>query len=465
MLMNSVWILDDDKSIRWVFEKALEKAGLPFKTFSNTNEAINQFNHDKPSVILSDIRMPGESGLVFLSKVKEKFPHIPILIMTAYSDLDTAVAAFKKGAFEYIPKPFDVDKVLEIIQKALDLNNLAPQEIAPNSSPDIIGQAQSMQEIFRIIGKLSQSNATVLINGESGSGKELVANAIHKNSNRKDKPFVAINTAAIPKDLLEAELFGYEKGAFTGANQRQIGRFEQAHEGTLFLDEIGDMPVELQTRLLRVLNDGQFYRIGGQESVKVDVRVITATHQNLQLLVKESKFRDDLFHRLNVIRMNVPPLRERIEDIQILCKFFLSQSAKKLQTEIKILSPDVIDFFKTLHWHGNVRQLENVCHWLTVMAAGQLIQIADLPAELRNEPIGQAELSNLTWREQLQREVIRSFIAGNNNIYEQFINDVEKILIQEALKSMKNRRIDAAKALGIGRNTITRKIKELKINA
>ena len=241
MLMNSVWILDDDKSIRWVFEKALEKAGLPFKTFSNTNEAINQFNHDKPSVILSDIRMPGESGLVFLSKVKEKFPHIPILIMTAYSDLDTAVAAFKKGAFEYIPKPFDVDKVLEIIQKALDLNNLAPQEIAPNSSPDIIGQAQSMQEIFRIIGKLSQSNATVLINGESGSGKELVANAIHKNSNRKDKPFVAINTAAIPKDLLEAELFGYEKGAFTGANQRQIGRFEQAHEGTLFLDEIGDM--------------------------------------------------------------------------------------------------------------------------------------------------------------------------------------------------------------------------------
>jgi len=465
MLMNSVWILDDDKSIRWVFEKALEKAGLPFKTFSNTNEAINQFNHDKPSVILSDIRMPGESGLVFLSKVKEKFPHIPILIMTAYSDLDTAVAAFKKGAFEYIPKPFDVDKVLEIIQKALDLNNLAPQEIAPNSSPDIIGQAQSMQEIFRIIGKLSQSNATVLINGESGSGKELVANAIHKNSNRKDKPFVAINTAAIPKDLLEAELFGYEKGAFTGANQRQIGRFEQAHEGTLFLDEIGDMPVELQTRLLRVLNDGQFYRIGGQESIKVDVRVITATHQNLQLLVKESRFRDDLFHRLNVIRMNVPPLRERIEDIQILCQFFLSQSAKKLQTEIKILSPDVIDFFKTLHWHGNVRQLENVCHWLTVMAAGQLIQIADLPAELRNEPIGQAELSNLTWREQLQREVIRSFIAGNNNIYEQFINDVEKILIQEALKSMKNRRIDAAKALGIGRNTITRKIKELKINA
>ena len=380
--MSSVWILDDDKSIRWVFEKALAKAGLPFKTFANTNEAINQFNHDKPSVILSDIRMPGESGLIFLTKVKEKFPHIPIIIMTAYSDLDTAVASFKKGAFEYIAKPFDIDKVLEVIHKALDLTTATSKEIEIDSYPDIIGQAQSMQEIFRIIGKLSQSNATVLINGESGSGKELVAHAIHKNSTRKDKPFIAINTAAIPKDLLEAELFGYEKGAFTGANQRQLGRFEQANEGTLFLDEIGDMPVELQTRLLRVLNDGQFYRIGGQELIKVKVRVITATHQNLQLLVKSGKFRDDLFHRLNVIRMNVPPLRERIEDIQILSQFFLAQSAKKLQTEVKVLSQDAIEFFKSLYWQGNVRQLENVCHWLTVMSAGKIIQISDLPNEL-----------------------------------------------------------------------------------
>jgi len=461
--MGRVWILDDDKSIRWVFEKALEKAGLDFKTFSNTNEAINQFNHDKPSVILSDIRMPGESGLVFLTKVKEKFPHIPIIIMTAYSDLDTAVASFKKGAFEYIAKPFDIDKVLDVIRKALELNTVAPQEISPENSPDIIGQAQSMQEIFRIIGKLSQSNATVLINGESGSGKELVANAIHKNSTRKDKPFIAINTAAIPKELLEAELFGYEKGAFTGANQRQFGKFEQANEGTLFLDEIGDMPVELQTRLLRVLNDGQFYRIGGQELVKVDVRVIAATHQNLQLLVKEAKFRDDLFHRLNVIRMNVPPLRERIEDIKILCQFFLSQSAKKLQTEVKVLSQDVIEYFKSLYWHGNVRQLENVCHWLTVMAAGKVIKISDLPAELKNEPISQTDILNGSWREQLQREVTRSLFSGNHDIYAQFINEIEGILIKEALKSSKNRKIDAAKALGIGRNTITRKIKELKI--
>lgn len=461
--MNSVWILDDDKSIRWVFEKALAKAGLPFKTFSNTNEAINQFNHDKPSVILSDIRMPGESGLIFLTKVKEKFPHIPIIIMTAYSDLDTAVASFKKGAFEYIAKPFDIDKVLEVIHKALDLTTATSKEIEIDSYPDIIGQAQSMQEIFRIIGKLSQSNATVLINGESGSGKELVAHAIHKNSTRKDKPFIAINTAAIPKDLLEAELFGYEKGAFTGANQRQLGRFEQANEGTLFLDEIGDMPVELQTRLLRVLNDGQFYRIGGQELIKVKVRVITATHQNLQLLVKSGKFRDDLFHRLNVIRMNVPPLRERIEDIQILSQFFLAQSAKKLQTEVKVLSQDVIEFFKSLYWQGNVRQLENVCHWLTVMSAGKIIQISDLPAELKDEPIHDTEISHGSWRDQLKREVSKSLIAREANIFEQFVNEIEKILIMEALKSTKNRKIDTAKALGVGRNTITRKIKELKI--
>ena len=461
--MSSVWILDDDKSIRWVFEMALTKSGLPFKTFANTNEAINQFNHDKPSVILSDIRMPGESGLIFLTKVKEKFPNIPIIIMTAYSDLDTAVASFKKGAFEYIAKPFDVDKVLEVIHKALQLNNKEVEKIEMDNYPDIIGQAQSMQEIFRIIGKLSQSNATILINGESGSGKELVANAIHKNSNRKDKAFIAINTAAIPKDLLEAELFGYEKGAFTGANQLRKGRFEQAHEGTLFLDEIGDMPIELQTRLLRVLNDGKFYRVGGQEPIKVDVRVITATHQNLQTFVKEGKFREDLFHRLNVIRIKVPPLRERLEDLQILSQFFLNQSAKKLQTETKVLSQDVIDFFKSLYWQGNVRQLENVCHWLTVMAAGKIIQISDLPAELKNEPISEAEISNGNWREQLAKEIAKGFIVGDTNLYDQFINQVESILIKEALKSTKNKKIDAAHILGIGRNTITRKIKELKL--
>ena len=304
--MNNIWILDDDKSIRWVFEKALEKENLSYKTFSNANEAINQFNHEKPSVIVSDIRMPGESGLIFLSKVKDKFPEIPIIIMTAYSDLDTAVSAFQKGAFEYIAKPFDIDKTLDVIKQAISQSSLSQTEANESNAdnedtPDIIGKSPSMQNVFRAIGKLSQSNATVLINGESGSGKELVAQAIHKNSQRNQHPFIAINTAAIPKDLLEAELFGYEKGSFTGANQQRKGRFEQANRGTLFLDEIGDMPLELQTRLLRVLGEGKFYRIGGQESISVDVRVITATHQNLEQLVKEHEFREDLYHRLNEI--------------------------------------------------------------------------------------------------------------------------------------------------------------------
>ena len=461
--MNNIWVLDDDKSIRWVFEKALEKAGLPFKTFSSTNEAINQFNHDKPSVILSDIRMPGESGLIFLSKVKEKFPNIPIIIMTAYSDLDTAVSSFKKGAFEYIAKPFDIDKVIEVIHKALEHNNKKIEYPEPENYPDIIGQAASMQEIFRFIGKLSQSNATVLINGESGSGKELVANAIHKNSNRKNMPFIAINTAAIPKDLLEAELFGFEKGSFTGANQQKKGRFEQAQEGTLFLDEIGDMPMELQTRLLRVLNDGQFYRIGGQELIKVNVRVITATHQNLQSLVSEAKFREDLFHRLNVIRLMVPPLRERLDDIPVLCQFFLNQSAMKLQTEVKTLSEEVIEFFKSLYWQGNVRQLENICHWLTVMAAGKKIQISDLPNDLKDNISGANVTNSIDWRSGLTKEIYQDLMQGKENIYSNFIQQTEKILLVQALKVSNNRKIDAAERLGIGRNTVTRKIKELSL--
>ena len=386
--MKNIWVLDDDKSIRWVFEKALSKENLPCKTFSNTNEAINQFNHETPSVIVSDIRMPGESGLSFLTKVKTKFPEIPIIIMTAYSDLDTAVSAFKSGAFEYIAKPFDIDKVVEVIRQAMSesIKDKVVEE-TPEVFPEIIGQAQSMQELFRSIGRLAQSNATVLLNGESGSGKELVAKAIHKNSQRKDMPFIAINTAAIPKDLLEAELFGHEKGAFTGADGLRKGRFEQANEGTLFLDEIGDMPIELQTRLLRVLSEGTFYRIGGQNSITVNVRVIAATHQNLESYVKEKKFREDLFHRLNVIRIQVPPLRSRIDDIPILAQFFLRSSANQLNVEPKNLSIEVLDYFKNLYWQGNVRQLENVCHWLTVMSAGKTVNIGDLPSELKNEPV------------------------------------------------------------------------------
>ena len=464
--MKNIWILDDDKSIRWVFEKALEKENLPFKTFSNTNEAINQFNHEKPSVIISDIRMPGESGLIFLSKVKDKFPEIPIIIMTAYSDLDTAVSAFQKGAFEYIAKPFDIDKTLEVIKQALSESASLQSESSENneSIPDIIGKSSAMQDVFRAIGKLSQSNATVLINGESGSGKELVAQAIHKNSQRNEHAFIAINTAAIPKDLLEAELFGYEKGSFTGANQQRKGRFEQANGGTLFLDEIGDMPLELQTRLLRVLSEGKFYRIGGQESVSVDVRVITATHQNLEELVKENKFREDLYHRLNVIKIIVPPLRDRRDDIEVLTNFFLSKSAKTLKTDSKILSSEVKVYFSSLDWEGNVRQLENVCHWLTVMTAGNTINIADLPEDLKETDNHALSNQNQSyWINGLEADIKSKISQGNDDIYDAFVQLTEKSLIESALGYTKNKKIEAAKILGIGRNTITRKIKELNI--
>ena len=463
--MKKVWVLDDDKSIRWVFEKALTKAGLPCQSFSNTNEAINQFNHEIPSVIVSDIRMPGESGIEFLTKVKEKFPLIPIIIMTAYSDLDTAVSAFQKGAFEYIAKPFDIDKVLEVINQALDQTDLMNKEsdVSEKNLPEIIGQAQSMQEVFRAIGRLSKSNATVLLNGESGSGKELVANAIHKNSDRKDFPFIAINTAAIPRDLLEAELFGHEKGSFTGAQNLRKGRFEQSDKGTLFLDEIGDMPMDLQTRLLRVLSDGQFYRIGGQDSIQVNVRVIAATHQNLEESVKNGKFREDLFHRLNVIRITVPPLRKRIEDIPTLSKYFLSKSAAQLKVAPKSLSKEVLEYFNNLHWRGNVRQLENVCHWLTVMSPGNHIIVSDLPSELKDEPVNSIN-GSYEWQENLARDISRQLLDGKSDLHGVFIAQIEKIIIEKTLVHTNYRKLDAANLLGIGRNTVARKIKELKIS-
>ena len=461
--MSQVWVLDDDKSIRWVFEKALAKANITFECFSNTNEAINKFNHEKPLAIISDIRMPGESGIDFLTKVKNKFPEIPIIIMTAYSDLDTAVSAFQKGAFEYIAKPFDIAKVINIIEQALEsITKDSTNEEALEDLPEIIGQAKSMQEVFRAIGRLSQSNAMVLLNGESGSGKELVAKAIHKNSHRKSNSFIAINTAAIPKDLLEAELFGFEKGAFTGANASRKGKFEQADQGTLFLDEIGDMPLDLQTRLLRVLSEGQFYRVGGQDLITVDVRVIAATHQDLEALVKSGEFREDLFHRLNVIRIKVPPLRERVEDIPLLSQYFLNKSAKQLSVKLKSLSPEVIEYLKNLYWQGNVRQLENICHWLTVMAPGNVINVSDLPAELNIEPLSLA-VESASWKENMGREVAKMLLAGEVDIFKDYTHIVEKELIAQALKHTKGRRVDAAKLLGVGRNTITRKIKELEI--
>ena len=464
--MTDVWILDDDKSIRWVFEKALASANLSYKSFSNTNEAINQFNHEKPSVIISDIRMPGETGLVFLTKVSEKFPEIPIIIMTAYSDLDTAVAAFQKGAFEYIAKPFDIDKSIEVIKKALvkaNANKTTPSD-DQRFAPEIIGQSSSMQTVFRMIGKLSKSEDNVLITGETGTGKALVAQSLHNNSQRKDQPFIKINTATIPKGLIEEALFGMETHASTDSKEVIKGMVDGADGGTLFLDEIGDMPMEIQIRLLTILSDGQFYRVGGKKPVAINIRIIAATNQNLGALVAKQLFRDDLFYRLNAISIIIPPLRERPDDIPLLTEFFLKNSAQSLKMEVKVLSEEVLNYLITLNWSGNVLQLENVCHWLTLMTSGATITIDDLPLDLKDQSNNIAPHGNQEdWRIGLHRNIDLEIKNGNHQVYDTIIQDVEKTLISSALSHTKNRKIDAAKILGIGRNTITRKIKELDI--
>ena len=460
--MKPIWIIDDDKSIRWVFEKALARTDLEFKTFSSVAEALNALEREQPQVVVSDIRMPNGSGLDFLSEIKQKFPDIPVIIMTAYSDLESAVAAFQGGAFEYLAKPFDVDQAIDVIKRAVEESTRqAPESIAIEATPEIIGQAPAMQEVFRAIGRLSRSHATVLINGESGSGKELVARALHRHSPRGDKPFIAINTAAIPKDLLESELFGHERGAFTGAQAARRGRFEQADTGTLFLDEIGDMPPDLQTRLLRVLSDGQFYRVGGHQPIKVNVRIIAATHQDLEERVKNGLFREDLFHRLNVIRLRLPALRERREDIPLLIKHFLQHSATELGVETKQPSAAALKYLSAVNWSGNVRQLENVCHWLTVMAPGQNIDIADLPPELKED--SSKSTAALSWQDALAAEVMDALTRDEQNILETRTNIFERILIVKALEHTHGRRIEAANQLGMGRNTLTRKIQELGI--
>ncbi|MEQ1598861.1 MAG: nitrogen regulation protein NR(I) [Methylotenera sp.] len=461
--MKPIWILDDDKSIRWVFEKALARTDMEFKTFSSVAEALNALNREQPQVIVSDIRMPNGSGLDFLAEVKQRFPDIPVIIMTAYSDLESAVAAFQGGAFEYLAKPFDVDQAIDVIKRAVEESmRQAVDNVALEETPEIIGQAPAMQEVFRAIGRLSRSHATVLINGESGSGKELVASALHKHSPRAEKPFIAINTAAIPKDLLESELFGHERGAFTGAAAARRGRFEQADNGTLFLDEIGDMPADLQTRLLRVLSDGQFYRVGGHQPLKVNVRVIAATHQDLEERVKLGLFREDLFHRLNVIRLRLPPLRERREDIPHLAKHFLAHSAQELGVEPKQLSAAALRYLSAVNWSGNVRQLENVCHWLTVMAPGQNVDVADLPPELKED--GSKSSGTNSWQEALAAEVADALNRGEQNVLEARTNDFERVMITKALQHTDGRRIEAANQLGMGRNTLTRKIQELGID-
>ncbi|MES2585048.1 MAG: nitrogen regulation protein NR(I) [Pseudomonadota bacterium] len=500
--MKPIWIVDDDQSIRFVLEKALLREHLPTRSFSNSRDVLAALNtaadDEGPQILVSDIRMPGGSGLELLEKVKAKHPGLPVIIMTAFSDLDSAVSAFQGGAFEYLPKPFDLPKAVELIRRAVEESQR--EEVAEErmtEAPEMLGQAPAMQDVFRAIGRLSQSNVTVMITGESGSGKELVARALHKHSPRANGPFVAINTAAIPKDLLESELFGHERGAFTGAQTMRRGRFEQADGGTLFLDEIGDMPFELQTRLLRVLSDGHFYRVGGHSAVKTNVRVIAATHQDLEQRVKDGGFREDLFHRLNVIRLRLPALRERKEDISVLTRHFLQQSAQQLGVEPKRISDAALAWLEGFGFPGNVRQLENICHWLTVMAPAQMVEAKDLPPEVgaRLPTEGSTDVASVPvrsaaalpdamapvqapatmgvpvlpltagllagWETELEAEAITLLSAGRTDVWDALTHRFESRLILAALANTKGRRIEAAQKLGIGRNTITRKIQEL----
>jgi len=459
--MKPVWIIDDDRSIRWVFEKTLMREDISFKLFSSAQEALNALNSSVPQVVVSDIRMPGGSGLDLLQRVRERYPNLPVIIMTAYSDLESAIAAFQGGAFEYLPKPFDVDHAVDLIRRAME-ESLRQDEVSEvaETGPEILGQAASMQEVFRAIGRLTQSHATVLINGESGTGKELVARALHRHSPRAAKPFIAINTAAIPKDLLESELFGHERGAFTGAQSMRRGRFEQAEGGTLFLDEIGDMPPDLQTRLLRVLSDGNFYRVGGHQPIKANVRIIAATHQDLENRVKQGLFREDLFHRLNVIRIRLPSLRERREDIPLLARHFLAKSARELGVEPKRLTDAAVKYLSNHDLPGNVRQLENLCHWLTVMAPGVNVDLQDLPPEFRAD---QRAMTTETWVSALEREAENALNRGEQNIMHEMARQFERALITKALAHTGGRRIEASHLLGLGRNTLTRKIQELDI--
>ena len=498
--MKPIWIVDDDQSIRFVLEKALARQNLPTRSFTHPREVLKALDesdaHNGPQVLVSDIRMPGGSGLDLLQTIKQKQPGLPVIIMTAFSDLDSAVSAFQSGAFEYLPKPFDLPKAVELIRRAVD-ESLREEvtETRVEESPEMLGQAPAMQDVFRAIGRLSQSQVTVLITGESGSGKELVARALHKHSPRANGPFVAINTAAIPKDLLESELFGHERGAFTGAQTSRRGRFEQAEGGTLFLDEIGDMPFDLQTRLLRVLSDGHFYRVGGHSAVKANVRVIAATHQDLEQRVREGGFREDLFHRLNVIRLRLPALRERKEDVPMLTRHFLARSAGQLGVEPKRISEEAMAQLSRFAFPGNVRQLENICHWLTVMAPSQVIEAKDLPPEVQGEseavaapvvtstPVSAPSTGTATvrpvssapawgaepvvppgvWEGPLEAEALALLHEGRTDVWDVLTRRFETSLIQAALSTTRGRRIEAAVKLGIGRNTITRKIQELGI--
>lgn len=424
---ETVWIVDDDRSIRWVLEKALQQEGMTTQSFDSADGVMSRLARQQPDVIISDIRMPGASGLDLLARIREQHPRLPVIIMTAHSDLDSAVASYQGGAFEYLPKPFDVDEAVALVKRANQHAQEQQNQEAPPAltrTPEIIGEAPAMQEVFRAIGRLSHSNITVLINGESGTGKELVAHALHRHSPRAASPFIALNMAAIPKDLMESELFGHEKGAFTGAANLRRGRFEQADGGTLFLDEIGDMPADTQTRLLRVLADGEFYRVGGHTPVKVDVRIIAATHQNLETLVHAGKFREDLFHRLNVIRIHIPRMSDRREDIPTLARHFLSRAAQELAVEPKLLKSETEEYLKNLPWPGNVRQLENTCRWITVMASGREVHISDLPPELLSLPQDSAPVTN--WEQALRQWADQALARGQSNLLDSAVPAFER---------------------------------------
>ncbi len=470
MSRGMVWVVDDDSSIRWVLDKTLSAAEMQCETFADADSVIDALERNLPDVLVSDIRMPGTDGLALLKHLQTHYPDLPVIIMTAHSDLDAAVNAYQRGAFEYLPKPFDIDEALTLVERALTHSQEQKRHQQPDTpekaAPEIIGEAPAMQEVFRAIGRLSRSSISVLINGESGTGKELVAHALHRHSPRAKKSFIALNMAAIPKDLIESELFGHEKGAFTGANSVRQGRFEQANGGTLFLDEIGDMPLDIQTRLLRVLADGQFYRVGGHSPVDVDVRIIAATHQDLEKLVAEGDFREDLFHRLNVIRVHLPALKDRRQDIPQLTQHFLQRASNELGVEVKALHPDTSELLSTLDWPGNVRQLENTCRWLTVMASGNEILPNDLPPELL-QPVRplQNEDNRQSWQSLLATWTQRALQSGQENLLHDALPEFEKILLSTALDYTHGHKQEAAKLLGWGRNTLTRKLKELHLDA
>ena len=471
----SIWVIDDDDSIRWVLERALSRAGFSARGFESADRAWQALEGEaeEPETILADIRMPGLNGLDFLARIKKRPNPPPVIVMTAFSDLESAVSAYQTGAFEYLPKPFDLDEAISLVQRALQARRESQASVAANDvarPTTIIGEAPAMQELFRAIGRLSRSNITVLVNGESGTGKELVARALHQHSPRAAQPLIALNTAAIPKDLLESELFGHERGAFTGANQARKGRFEQANGGTLFLDEIGDMPFDLQTRLLRVLSDGTFYRVGGHTPIRVDVRIIAATHQSLEDRVSAGLFREDLFHRLNVIRIHVPALRERPEDIPLLIRHFMAEAARDLGVETKIMRPEVVTELQGMRWPGNVRQLENTCRWLTVMASGREVHLEDLPSELRAQPLretaGDTSRSPPArdWTRDLADRAREHWRNGGRDVLAVVQPQFERTLILEALDMTDGHRQQAAALLGWGRNTLTRKIQELGLD-